>query len=74
MLSSTWYINRNHFLNSVILLFLSFYLLHLIGMIHTENVIDGLLELETKFSLLFFPLLFFSFPLKNKNQINTELN
>ncbi len=37
-----------------------FYLLHIIGMIYTENISEGLFDLEVKFSLLLFPVIIFS--------------
>lgn len=41
-----------------VLIFTGIYLFHLIGMLYTDNVIRGLNDLEQKFSLLLFPLLF----------------
>jgi len=73
LLSGTWFTNRKGFTNPLFLLFISFYALHLIGMIHTEHVMQGWFELETKFSLLFFPLLFFSFPIKSRLQADKLL-
>ena len=70
LLSGTWFQHRKNFLNPIFLLFVSFYILHLIGMVHTEYVMQGWQELETKLSLLFFPLLFFSFPIKNRVQLD----
>ena len=73
LMSGTWFSNRKAFTNPLFLLLISFYVLHVLGMIHTEQVIQGYSELETKFSLLYFPLLFFSFPIKNRIELDTLL-
>lgn len=41
-----------------VLIFTGIYLFHLIGMLYTDNVSRGLNDLEQKFSLLLFPVLF----------------
>lgn len=43
---------------SAVFAFIAFYILHLVGMIYTENVKEGLFSLEVKMTLLFFPLIF----------------
>jgi len=56
------------------LLFMSFYFLHLIGLIYTDNLGFGWFDMEIKLSLMVFPLVFFtSRPLEKKDidQINT---
>lgn len=73
LMSGTWFSNAKAFINPLFLLLISFYILHLLGMVHTVNVPQGWQELETKFSLLFFPLLFFSFPIKNRIEFDTLL-
>jgi len=57
------------FKNKLAILFTSFYLLHLIGLIYTQNIYSGLFDIQVKFSLLLFPLIFASRPL-----IQKELN
>ncbi|WP_299455630.1 O-antigen ligase [uncultured Microscilla sp.] len=42
--------------NKISLIFLSFYVLHLIGMLYTNNKSEGFIELEKRLSLLIFPL------------------
>ncbi|MBI3502698.1 MAG: O-antigen ligase family protein [Bacteroidetes bacterium] len=44
----------------IFFLLIFFYLLHVIGMIYTENISEGLFDLEVKFSLLLFPILILS--------------
>jgi O-antigen ligase len=44
----------------VLLAILIFYLLHLIGLLYTNNIQEGLFSLEIKISLLIFPLLFYT--------------
>ncbi|MHB8259523.1 MAG: O-antigen ligase family protein [Bacteroidia bacterium] len=44
----------------VLLAILVFYLLHLIGLIFTDNMGEGLFSLEIKVSMLIFPLLFYT--------------
>lgn len=56
------------FKNKFALLFISFYLLHLIGLAYTQNVPSGLFDLEVKLSLLVFPVIFVSRPLSEKNK------
>lgn len=41
-----------------ILVFSAIYIFHIIGMLYTDNVLRGLNDLEQKFSLLLFPLVF----------------
>ncbi|MEO6904418.1 MAG: O-antigen ligase family protein [Bacteroidia bacterium] len=49
--------------NKFALLFISFYLLHVVGLLYTQNIKSGLFDLEVKLSLLLFPLLYGSRPL-----------
>lgn len=44
----------------VLLAILIFYLLHLIGLVYTDNMGEGLFSLEIKVSMLIFPLLFYT--------------
>src|SRR3990172_6907694 len=63
-----WFINgsiKNKICNlkkSFVVVFLQvfFYLLHIIGMLYTDNVSEGLFDLEVKFSLFLFPIMIFS--------------
>ena len=43
--------------NKIALLFISLYLLHIIGMLWTENKSSGWFDLEVKLSILLFPLI-----------------
>jgi O-antigen ligase len=45
------------------ILFVSLYLIHVIGLIYTNNVESGLFDIQVKLSLLIFPLIFASRPL-----------
>ena len=47
--------------NKMVWLFTSFYLMHIIGMIYTDNTSFGLFDLEIKLSFLLFPIMFASF-------------
>jgi hypothetical protein len=49
--------------NKLALLFISFYLLHIVGLIYTQNTKSGLFDLEVKLSLFLFPVLYGSRPL-----------
>src|SRR4051812_10251738 len=49
--------------NRLALLFIAFYVLHMIGMLWTHNVDAGLFDLQVKLSLLVFPVLLVSRPL-----------
>lgn len=55
------------------LLFISLYVLYAIGLIYSENLDFGLFDLETKLSLLIFPLIFFSSENFNKMQLQSIL-
>ena len=61
-------INTKH--KSQLFFLILFYLLHLIGLLYSENYVGGINDVETKMSLFLFPLtgLFFTskFPLKEK--------
>ena len=69
LLSGHVYFNFKSFLSPLPLLFFSFYILHLIGLIYTSNWAEGIQRVETKLPLLVFPLILFSFPVKNKKGI-----
>lgn len=44
--------------NKFALLFIAFYLLHLIGLLYTQNLDSGFFDIQVKLSILLFPLLF----------------
>ena len=44
----------------VLLVIIIFYLLHLVSLLFTDNIIEGLSSLEIKVSMLIFPLLFYT--------------
>lgn len=69
LLSGRVYFNFKSFLSPIPILFFSFYALHLIGLIYTSNWTEGIQRVETKLPLLIFPLILFSFPIKNKEGI-----
>lgn len=51
--------------NKFALFFISFYLLHVVGLLYTQNIKSGLFDLEVKLSLLLFPILYGSRPLSD---------
>ena len=51
--------------NKFALLFISFYVLHLLGLLSTQNMKSGLFDIQVKFSLLLFPILLASRPMDN---------
>jgi len=53
-----------------LLLFISFYLLHVIGMLYTSNTGFGMFDLEIKLSFLLFPLVLATFPTLSRNAMN----
>jgi O-antigen ligase len=73
LLSGCVYFNFKSFLSPIPILFFSFYALHLIGLIYTSNWIEGIQRVETKLPLLIFPLILFSFPIKNQKGISSIL-
>ncbi len=48
------------------ILFSSFYIIYLIGLLYTSNMQEGLQDVETKLSLLLFPLILFTMPLSQE--------
>ena len=53
--------------NKIAWLLMSFYLLHMIGMLWTENKASGWFDLEVKSSLFIFPLIFSSIKIEKRN-------
>ncbi|MCX6295904.1 MAG: hypothetical protein NTX97_07530, partial [Bacteroidetes bacterium] len=43
--------------NKLAVLFISFYLMHLVGMFYSQNIDFGLFDIQVKFSLLVLPLI-----------------
>ena len=66
LLNGRIYYNFKSFLSPIPILFFSFYALHLIGLMYTSNWTEGIQRVETKLPLLIFPLILFSFPIKNQ--------
>ncbi len=54
--------NRSKLLHPIPLFSIGIYLVYLIGLAYTTDLSDGLRDVETKLSLLLFPLLFFTGP------------
>ncbi|MFK8008205.1 MAG: O-antigen ligase family protein [Saprospiraceae bacterium] len=73
LLSGRVYFNFKSYLSPIPILFFSFYTLHLIGLIYTSNWTEGIQRVETKLPLLIFPLILFSFPIKNKERLSAIL-
>lgn len=65
--------NFRSFLSPIPILFFSFYLLYLIGLVYSSNWAEGMQRVETKLPLLVFPLILFSFPIKEKKDVITIL-
>lgn len=59
---------QNIFQNKLSLLFIAFFLMHVIGLAYTANMDAGLFDLQVKLSLFVFPFIFASRPLP-KSQI-----
>ena len=64
LMSGAFLRNFKSLLKPIPLLFIGFYFLHLVGMLYTANLGEGIRRLETKLPLLIFPLILFSFPIK----------
>ena len=54
---------NNFIKNKLAILFVSLYLIHVLGLIYTNNMASGLFDIQVKLSLLIFPLIFASRPL-----------
>jgi O-antigen ligase len=58
------------FKNKLALLFIAFFVMHLIGLSYTENMPSGLFDVQVKFSLLVFPVVLASRPFTNAHVKN----
>jgi O-antigen ligase len=56
--------------NKILWLVVSFYLLHVVGILYTEDIKEGLFDLQVKLSILVLPLVLSSTPLTRKNLQN----
>jgi len=56
--------------NKLSLLFITFYVLHIIGLLYTQNTSSGLFEIQVKLSLLIFPLLLTNKPFSDEQVKN----
>ena len=56
--------------NKYALLFIAFYLVHLVGLTYTNNINSGSFDLQVKFSLIVFPLILSSKPFSVKEKTN----
>ena len=43
--------------NKLTMCFIAFFIMHLLGLIYTENINSGLFDIQVKLSLLFFPII-----------------
>lgn len=59
--------------NSLALLFMSLYILHLVGMLYTDDTAEGLIELEKKMSIMIFPMILASSSLLTSKQFQKIL-
>jgi len=50
---------KSAFKNSIFIILITFFLLHLVGLLYSSNMHAGLFDIEVKFSLILFPLVFF---------------
>ncbi len=66
--SGTLFKNRAKLSHPLAFFSIGLYLVYLIGLIYTGDMSDGLRDVETKMSLLLFPLIFFTGPSINSNQ------
>jgi O-antigen ligase len=57
----------------IALLFISVYIIHIVGLIHSNNIHQAFFELEKKFSLLLFPISFLLTPKLNQREIKIIL-
>ncbi|HFC00656.1 MAG TPA: O-antigen ligase family protein [Phaeodactylibacter sp.] len=61
-------------LKPIPILFIGFYILHLLGLAYTDNWLEGMQKIETKLPLLVFPFILFSFPIKKEEGFRAILN
>jgi len=67
--SGQLYSNRTKLLHPIPLFSIALYLVYLLGLTYTVDVSDGLRDVETKLTILLFPLIFFTGPtLKTKQK------
>lgn len=55
------------FKNRLALLFVLFYLIHIVGLFYTKNMNAGLFDIQVKLSILIFPIVLSSKPLNSPN-------
>lgn len=60
--------------NKFVLISIAFFLLHFIGLLYSDNVRNGLFEIEKKVSFLIFPLLILPLTLKNTDTLKILLS
>lgn len=56
---------------SIMILFVTVYLIHIIGMFNTDNFHEAIFELQKKLSILIFPIILFFSPRLNYKEIKT---
>ena len=69
LISGVWIQNRKRLIHPISIIFIVFFVLHLLGMTYTEDILDGWSVVEKKLSLLILPLVFFTTKTIDKNKI-----
>jgi O-antigen ligase len=59
--------------NSILIIFIAYFLIHIVGLLYTSNMSQGLFELEKKLSFIIFPIAMSGRPQFTKAQFNTIL-
>lgn len=65
--------DRKSLLNKTVVLFISFYLIYLLGLFRSDNIGNAFFELEKKLSLFIFPLIFYYSPKLNSKEVKNIL-
>jgi O-antigen ligase len=59
--------------NSILIIFIAYFLIHIVGLLYTNNMSQGFFELEKKLSFIIFPIALSGRPQFTKDQFNTIL-
>ena len=71
-----YYLTRKNMVRvneGLIMLFVSVYIIHIIGLVRMDNFVSGTFELEKKLSMLTFPLVLFFTPRLESKKVNSVL-
>jgi O-antigen ligase len=73
LMAANWIrVHRLSFKSATLIVTVLFFILHLIGLLHTQNIDQGIFELDKKIGFLIFPIVFSAFDV-DKDQVRKAL-